>query len=418
MTIRSSGEVTPVHPHACGEDGIQVGLPWEQGRFTPTRVGKTLGNTRIPSRMPVHPHACGEDSFEGLFALPRPRFTPTRVGKTRQLTRGVPDAPGSPPRVWGRRSRPDYAEYIRRFTPTRVGKTAGPCTNSRRRIGSPPRVWGRRPGVRVDRLGMRFTPTRVGKTIAAESTATRSTVHPHACGEDRGTAAPGRGLDRFTPTRVGKTCSASQFFRAVYGSPPRVWGRRCGNVSEAGGDDGSPPRVWGRLSSGTVSIGSSGSPPRVWGRLAARIRSGTRERFTPTRVGKTWFPGRYPSARAVHPHACGEDASRSSLISSGVGSPPRVWGRPDVHPLHADFTRFTPTRVGKTGLPEGFLADAPVHPHACGEDAKADHLLARHLRFTPTRVGKTGVRTSVQAHTAGSPPRVWGRLGQRRRPGT
>ncbi len=152
-----------VHPHACGDDAIdlaelfrRIGSPprvWGRRqfdldagpgrRFTPTRVGTTdlwsphlsrpfrftptrVGTTRrsIPWRVSrsVHPHACGDDNKINIFIAP---------------------LPGSPPRVWGRRILFAVIMLARRFTPTRVG------TTGRRHPKNP--LWP---------------------------------VHPHACGDD------------------------------------------------------------------------------------------------------------------------------------------------------------------------------------------------------------------------------------------
>ena len=57
-----------------------------------------------------------------------------------------------------------------------------------------------------------------------------------------------------------------------------------------------------------VAIGGCGSPPRVWGQRAGDEVCSHRIRFTPTRVGTTGAPGEKRTAPAVHPHACGDNA--------------------------------------------------------------------------------------------------------------
>ena len=132
-----------------------------------------------------------------------------------------------------------------------------------------------------------------------------------------------------------------------------------------------------------------GSPPRVWGKRSRPPSARWRTRFTPTRVGKTGQSEREALEMAVHPHACGENQGVVWVDFVDVGSPPRVWGkRARAVQCHDPF-RFTPTRVGKTHfvLLEVFLV--PVHPHACGENDSAVH---------------------VTDAVRGSPPRVWGKL--------
>ena len=70
-----------VHPHACGEYWWYVALRWRRPRFTPTRVGNTVG-------------------FPRLYTKHR-RFTPTRVGNTPLRLLRCAAVRGSPPRVWG-----------------------------------------------------------------------------------------------------------------------------------------------------------------------------------------------------------------------------------------------------------------------------------------------------------------------------
>ena len=174
----------------------------------------------------MHPHACGENVCS---------------------CSGVTGSAGSPPRVWGKRRKIAQKHTITRFTPTRVGKT-------RRPAGRPPDC-------------CRFTPTRVGKTDAVRLRAqSRYGSPPRVWGKLP--HLPIRRHDRrFTPTRVGKTDTVSYSWVLDFGSPPRVWGKlRC------------------------CLRGMSckrGSPPRVWGKRCSDWHCRGKQRFTPTRVGKT-----------------------------------------------------------------------------------------------------------------------------------
>ncbi len=77
-------------------------------------------------------------------------------------------------------------------------------------------------------------------------------------------------------------------------------------------------------------------------------------------------------------------------MSKRYGSPPRVWGK-RVSPFYTSATvRFTPTCVGKTPRKPGTPIHRPVHPHVCGENAHVSR---------------------VASLNCGSPPRVWGKLG-------
>src|SRR5438132_6024139 len=91
-------------------------------------------------------------------------------------------------------------------------------------------------------------------------------------------------------------------------------------------------------------------------------------------------------------------------------------------------TRFTPTRVGNTRIPQRTGRGLSVHPHTRGEYEIHMRVLWCCVRFTPTRVGNTctwlagGRSSAVHPHTrgeylkaaltwlalAGSPPHAWG----------
>src|SRR5690606_33478940 len=72
------------------------------GRFTPTRVGTTLAESRRWTAETVHPHARGDNACR-ISAMD---------GRN-----------GSPPRAWGQHVGGDADGSIHRFTPTRVGTT-------------------------------------------------------------------------------------------------------------------------------------------------------------------------------------------------------------------------------------------------------------------------------------------------------
>src|SRR5581483_217540 len=90
-----------------------------------------------------------------------------------------------------------------------------------------------------------------------------------------------------------------------------------------------------------------GSPPRVWGKLARSRRRRRQGRFTPTRGGKARFPFDLCLRRSVHPHACGESLLPPLASPPFLGSPPRVWGKHVACDVSLEIARFTPTRVGK-----------------------------------------------------------------------
>src|SRR5690606_21274259 len=130
---------------------------------------------------------------------------------------------------------------------------------------------------------------------------------------------------------------------------------------------------------------------------------------TPTRVGTTDRKGPPWSDSPVHPHARGDDEPGVIPAWTGIGTPPRAWGRPAAGPTAPGLRRYTPTRVGTTSGPGMAEAACAVHPHARGDDGDAvtefplrsgtpprawgrrfhRHACALRKRYTPTRVGTT-----------------------------
>ena len=71
-------------------------------------------------------------------------------------------------------------------------------------------------------------------------------------------------------------------------------------------------------------------------------------RNTPTHVGKTRSTSPAPRAGEKHPHARGEDLSKTRSRARKPETPPRTWGRHLPYSWAASFSRNTPTHVGKT----------------------------------------------------------------------
>ena len=125
----------------------------------------------------------------------------------------------------------------------------------------------------------------------------------------------------------------------------------------------------------------------MWGTLISRLLCESKSRFIPTCVGNTSHHRNTPTARAVHPHVCGEHYGPLDRAVSGNGSSPRVWGtRPHVA-TGVSVIRFIPTCVGNTFQKMGEKQTQAVHPHVCGE----------HVTGSLKR-----------ARQSGSSPRVWG----------
>ncbi len=315
-----------VHPHACGECSVDAVKPCPQVGSPPRLWGMRAAGLDKTRAAPVHPHACGE-----CFPL-NPPFSWEH---------------GSPPRLWGMRYWRLAAAQRTRFTPTPVGNAASPactvppvtvhphaCGECRRfgdrvslRGGSPPRLWGMRKQFSLNGPRRRFTPTPVGNAAPSRPSSHPASVHPHACGE----------------------CNACH----------------------------------------AVKVSRYGSPPRLWGMRHSASAVCQQQRFTPTPVGNAVDVPLVMSPRTVHPHACGECDRLACTERRAAGSPPRLWGMPQLRAPSPPMPRFTPTPVGNAGVAvNGFRCD----------------------RFTPTPVGNASAPPGFQRPSAGSPPRLWGML--------
>ena len=207
----------------------------------------------------------------------------------------------------------------------------------------------------------------------------------------------------------------------------------------------------------------------MWGKVSKPIAYTSKDRITPTHVGKRLQCLFHLLKLRDHPHPCGEKQPNAAKMRVMQGSPPPMWGKVSAaqpHTWQKGITppmwgkasshawivrrgRITPTHVGKrsTILP-GKSADRD-HPHPCGEKAacigcrrrvlgspppmwgkaRSANVYPCAIRITPTHVGKSkvyragsgaledhphpcGEKCLIQHLTAGalgSPPPMWGK---------
>ncbi len=259
------------------------------------------------------------------------------------------------------------------------------CISQNLLHGSPPRVRGRPNLVEYLIYGIRFTPACAGQTGKQPFSVDAISVHPRVCGADFSACGGTVGLT-VHPRVCGADVLPAVEFQHVRGSPPRVRGRH---------------RV-------------------VW--LVIR-----RRRFTPACAGQTSLNASMVSSIAVHPRVCGADDALRSVFGGGLGSPPRVRGRPNNHDRAPVSRRFTPACAGQTcSLPPSSIPTT-VHPRVCGADevpTTNQHLRGgspprvqgrrssrgmdnNTARFTPACAGQT-LRRALRAHRHAVHPRVCG----------
>ena len=105
----------------------------------------------------------------------------------------------------------------------------------------------------------------------------------------------------------------------------------------------------------------------MWGTVYDAMRDDKSLRFIPTHVGNGGASASAAESAAVHPHACGERAKALMMPRFVVGSSPRMWGTAHGLGQDTDQWRFIPTHVGNGQLMTDSEPSNAVHPHACGE---------------------------------------------------
>ena len=126
------------------------------------------------------------------------------------------------------------------------------------------------------------------------------------------------------------------------------------------------------------------TPPRAWGRRGVFARYSEFSRNTPTGVGKTLWRNDTRGRLQKHPHGRGEDNAFKAADPRHQETPPRAWGRLVVKPVTTQMNRNTPTGVGKT-VPQACIPGlARKHPHGRGEDCNWLPLM-HWLSETPPR---------------------------------
>ena len=233
--------------------------------------------------------------------------------------------------------------------------------------GSSPRVRGKRRQDRARRCNLRLIPARAGKTHEHGVAVVDDGAHPRACGENDAAPVRVRAMfgssprvrgkrprrraraqeDRLIPARAGKTrsvCAAARRERAH----PRACGENVASASEWGGTTGSSPRVRGKPSMKSAAILAHG--------------------LIPARAGKTTAASSAVSSGGAHPRACGENVRWTSQADREGGSSPRVRGKLLLLRWGPRSRRLIPARAGKTPMTPRPPCTGPAHPRACGEN--------------------------------------------------
>ena len=235
-------------------------------------------------------------------------------------------------------------------------------------IGSSPRLRGTalRPG--LDPSPDRFIPAPAGNSPQLTRGKDHTPVHPRACGEQK------------AQLQVDDTST---------GSSPRLRGtgrsRRPDNPDHrfipapAGNRSSFPhwacsgsvhPRACGeQITAARIMSSPVGSSPRLRGTGASPWTRSISGRFIPAPAGNRGDIPSRPHRHTVHPRACGEQSTARPLLSPPNGSSPRLRGtdKPIINGLQ--IGRFIPAPAGNSSRELRHKTPDTVHPRACGEQS-------------------------------------------------
>ena len=113
-----------------------------------------------------------------------------------------------------------------------------------------------------------------------------------------------------------------------------------------------------------------------------------RKRNIPAYAGKTAPPPTPQRSLPEHPRVCGENGDLGGVFSFGVGTSPRMRGKPIAPATSAVVGRNIPAYAGKTKPPILVAMPAAEHPRVCGENALLTQLIFPLKGTSPRMRGK------------------------------
>ena len=401
------------HPRACGEHLCQM-FPLSRWLGSSPRLRGTLehlvdhvahrgtipalaGNTR-PSFRPVicawdHPRACGEhpgdvlDASRGMGSSPRLRGTPTALSL-------APCRGGIIPALAGNTRMSATVVTSSWDHPRACGEH--PATGATRSMarGSSPRLRGT-PEKRIrDRQTHGIIPALAGNTPRSVRRTRWRGDHPRACGEHCQPALFCT-LWRGSSPRLQGTRVVERLHELAHGIIPALAGNTTVAASRArcGRDH---PRACGEHGAGTDAAQiTAGSSLRLRGTHRGAHLGESLAGIIPALAGNTITSYETAAGRRDHPRACGEHTSKIFMVSSFLGSSPRLRGTHSTNEHIGRYSGIIPALAGNTRFHSTQCCVTRGHPRACGE-----HILGRSTR--PIVLGSSprlrGTRVVCRVH--------------------
>ena len=111
-------------------------------------------------------------------------------------------------------------------------------------------------------------------------------------------------------------------------------------------------------------------------------------RLIPACAGKTMSDERAYGEEMAHPRVCGENDLAHGGLDLGLGSSPRVRGKPSTTKGMKHHERLIPACAGKTPLSSPTTNARGAHPRVCGENAMPCHWVPLAKGSSPRVRGK------------------------------
>ena len=273
--------------------------------------------------------------------------------------------------------------------PRACGENALPGDRVRLESGSSPRVRGKRAEERGRVADVGLIPARAGKTSRATATPCTWRAHPRVCGENLGVEARDSNDGGSSPRVRGKH-QRGRSLRHARGLIPACAGETtCSHARNL--TPKAHPRVCGEnVSAPSLLSVHLGSSPRLRGKHRLLRRRDRPLRLIPARAGQTDHGDIQGCRYGAHPRACGENIVSSAAVIALCGSSPRVRGNPIMGTSRVAATGLIPARAGKTFPPVSSWLSSPAHPRACGENDVGRDPLRAGLGSSPRVRGKPG----------------------------
>ena len=150
------------------------------------------------------------------------------------------------------------------------------------------------------------------------------------------------------------------------------------------------------------------------GKQTVKVKVGAETGLIPAHAGKTLVYRRFFIRSRAHPRACGENRDGRGHPPHSAGSSPRMRGKPTYGGYGQSFQGLIPAHAGKTAEAAYSRVKSWAHPRACGENSFFFRCLLRGVGSSPRMRGKPGGSLShaetgrlIPAHAGKTTPQRW-----------